>query len=139
MAEEWKSLKEIACGYKESYDLISSRIKELRKLEKESTDVVEREIIKRRILDLKPLRQECKELATMLDGYYERSRSFASKTGIRSPRSGGSSSISKGRPRGQRRMEAKASEELEACNQRRVDAPSEDDCYNVLFRKQKES
>ena len=64
-------LNELAATYKESERLISDRLKALRKEERETDDSIERERLKRRILDLKPILTEVRAVRLHIEHYYD--------------------------------------------------------------------
>lgn len=64
------TLNELAATYKESEQLAYARLKELRKLERETDDSIEKERLRRRILDLRPIVSEVREVRIHLENYY---------------------------------------------------------------------
>ena len=67
------TLSELSRGYETSADLIAARLHILRENYRQTTDEVEREHLHRRILDLSPLLQQCRELQRLTAHYYDRS------------------------------------------------------------------
>ena len=67
------TLYELSCEYERSADLIAGRLRVLRELYRRSTDDAERERLHRRILDLSPLLQQCRDLQRLTANYYDRS------------------------------------------------------------------
>ena len=67
------TLSELSQDYAHSADLIARRLQTLRETYRRSTDEAEREHLHRRILDLSPLLQQCRELQQLTAHYYDRS------------------------------------------------------------------
>ena len=67
------TLLELSGEYRASGDLIARRLQALRQQYRQSTDAAEQEQLKRRISDLRPLLQQCRELERLTLHYYDRS------------------------------------------------------------------
>ena len=67
------TLSELSREYEISADLIAGRLRTLRESYRQSTDETEREHLHRRILDLSPLLQQCRDLQRLTANYYDRS------------------------------------------------------------------
>ena len=67
------TLNELSPAYRESAELIGQRLAELRLARRETRDEKTRAALQRRILDLKPLYTQCRELAVLTAHYYDRS------------------------------------------------------------------
>ena len=67
------TLAQLSPYYQHSAALIGGRLKELRLLQREATNEEDRRRLERRILELKPLYTECRELARLTANYYDRS------------------------------------------------------------------
>lgn len=67
------TLSEISAEYDRSAQLIAQRLRDLRQAERECTEADRRDHLHRRILDLKPLLQQCRELQALTEHYYDRS------------------------------------------------------------------
>ena len=67
------TLLELSGEYKSSGDLIAQRLQALRRQYRQCTDADERERLKRRIADLRPLLQQCREIERLTRHYYDRS------------------------------------------------------------------
>ena len=66
------TLRELSYDYKEHGDAIALRIRELRAAAKETEDPERKNRLERRVAELKPLRQEARELAVLTRHYYDR-------------------------------------------------------------------
>lgn len=67
------TLAELSPSYEESAAAIGARLKQLRRARRESTDPEVQRRLRRRILELKPLYTQCRELAQLTAHYYDRS------------------------------------------------------------------
>ena len=67
------TLLELSQEYENSADLIAARLRTLRESYRGTTDEAERERLHRRILDLSPLLQQCRDLQRLTAHYYDRS------------------------------------------------------------------
>ena len=67
------TLSELSVEYGASADLIAARLQELRQQLRQCDDADEREHLRRRILDLRPLLQQCRDLQRLTAHYYDRS------------------------------------------------------------------
>lgn len=67
------TLSELSVEYGKSAELISRRLRVLREAERRCTDETRRQQLHRRILDLKPLQQQCRDLQKLTAHYYDRS------------------------------------------------------------------
>ena len=67
------TLSELSVEYGNSAELITQRLRLLREMERLCTDEVERQHLHRRILELRPLLQQCRELQRLTAHYYDRS------------------------------------------------------------------
>ena len=67
------TLLEMSVEYGKSADLIARRLRLLRELERRCTDETERTHLHRRILDLRPMQQQCRDLQKLTAHYYDRS------------------------------------------------------------------
>ena len=67
------TLSELSVEYGKSAELIAQRLRLLRELERRCTDEAERLRLHRRILDLRPLQQQCRDLQKLTAHYYDRS------------------------------------------------------------------
>ena len=67
------TLLELSGEYKASGDRIAQRLQDLRRQYRQSADADERERLKRRIADLRPLLQQCREIERLTQHYYDRS------------------------------------------------------------------
>ena len=67
------TLSELSIEYGKSAELIAQRLRLLRELERQCADEQERARLHRRILDLRPLQQQCRELQKLTAHYYDRS------------------------------------------------------------------
>lgn len=67
------TLKEMSVEYTESANLIRTRIRELRAEKKAANSPTASYKIDRRIKELTPMLQECRDLAELTARYYERS------------------------------------------------------------------
>jgi len=65
-------LKELSGGYRTGEALLAQRIRELRGTLRETDDPDSCAALRRRIRELQPLRQECRELAELTERYYEK-------------------------------------------------------------------
>ena len=66
------TLKELAPAYREAAELLARRIRELRLAVEETEDPVEQWNLRRRIIELKPLLTQMRELAELTEHYYDR-------------------------------------------------------------------
>lgn len=64
------TILEIAAEYRKSAEMIRGRLTELRKLERAETDDDIRCSLHRRILELRPLANDCAKIAKILEVYY---------------------------------------------------------------------
>ena len=67
------TLSELSLEYQASADLIAGRLRALREQHRQSQDEAERERLYRRILELRPLLQQCRDLQRLTANYYNRS------------------------------------------------------------------
>ena len=67
------TLAQLSPYYQESADLIGTRLKELRTERRQTEDEAYQKSLDRRILELKPIYTECRELARLTAHYYDRS------------------------------------------------------------------
>ncbi len=67
------TLSELSIEYGKSAELIAQRLRLLRELERQCADEQEQARLHRRILDLRPLQQQCRELQKLTAYYYDRS------------------------------------------------------------------
>ncbi|MBP3684447.1 MAG: hypothetical protein J6J12_05735 [Oscillospiraceae bacterium] len=66
------TLQELSPAYREAAQLLSCRIRELQLAEARSTDPEEIWHLHRRILELKPMLTQMRELAELTEHYYDR-------------------------------------------------------------------
>ena len=66
------TLQELSPQYRAAARAISERIAQLQRQRRESDDPEEAEHLKRRILDLRPLLHQTRQLAELTQRYYER-------------------------------------------------------------------
>ena len=66
-------LSELSAEYEKSAVLVEERLRQLREQLRQSGDETERERLRRRILELRPLLQQCRELHRLTAHYYDRS------------------------------------------------------------------
>ena len=66
------TLRELSPAYREAAELLARRIRELRLAVEETEDPVEKWNRRRRILELKPLLTQMRELAELTEHYYDR-------------------------------------------------------------------
>jgi hypothetical protein len=66
------TLRELSPAYREAAELLARRIRELRLAVEETEDPVEKWNLRRRILELKPLLTQMRELAELTEHYYDR-------------------------------------------------------------------
>lgn len=66
------TLRELSYEYKAHADTLSLRMKQLRLAARETEDPERRHRLERRILELRPLLQEARELAVLTRNYYDR-------------------------------------------------------------------
>ena len=67
------TLAQLSPAYEESAAALGARLKELRQARRESADPEVQRRLGRRILELKPLYTQCRELAQLTAHYYDRS------------------------------------------------------------------
>ena len=67
------TLAQLSPYYQESADLIGTRLKELRAARHQTENEAYQKSLDRRILELKPIYTECRELARLTAHYYDRS------------------------------------------------------------------
>ena len=67
------TLSELSVEYEKSAELITQRLRILRETERHCTDEAARQLLHRRILDLRPLQQQCRDLQKLTAHYYDRS------------------------------------------------------------------
>ena len=67
------TLSELSAEYEKSAELIAQRLRLLREMERHCSDEVQRQRLHRRILDLRPLQQQCRDLQKLTAHYYDRS------------------------------------------------------------------
>ena len=67
------TLSELSLEYQASADLIAGRLRVLREQHRQCRDETEREHLYRRILALRPLLQQCRDLQRVTAIYYNRS------------------------------------------------------------------
>jgi hypothetical protein len=65
-------LSELAPAYRAEAQILGDRIRRLEEELKATEDPEVRESLRRRILDLEPMRRQCRELAELTARYYER-------------------------------------------------------------------
>ena len=66
------TLRELSYEYNAHADTLSLRMKQLRLAARETEDPERRHRLERRILELRPLLQEARELAVLTRNYYDR-------------------------------------------------------------------
>ena len=66
------TLKELAPAYREAGELLARRIRELRLAVAETEDPVEKWNLRRRIIELKPMLAQVRELAELTEHYYDK-------------------------------------------------------------------
>ena len=66
------TITELSPGYQHSAALIGARMSELRRARAACHDAAARHALERRILELKPLYLQCRELAQLTAHYYDR-------------------------------------------------------------------
>ena len=66
------TLRELSYEYKAHADTLSLRMKQLRLAARETEDPERRHRLERRILELRPLLQDARELAVLTQNYYDR-------------------------------------------------------------------
>lgn len=66
------TLLELSQDYAYSAELISRRMAQLRRMEKETQDEAERFTLHRRLLDLQPMLRQCRQLHRLTAHYYDR-------------------------------------------------------------------
>ena len=66
------TLKELAPAYREAGELLTRRIRELRLAVAETEDPVEKWNLRRRIIELKPMLAQVRELAELTEHYYDK-------------------------------------------------------------------
>ena len=67
------TLSQLSPEYGKSAELIAQRLRVLRQAERQCTNEAQRQRLHRRILDLKPLQQQCRDLQKLTAHYYDRS------------------------------------------------------------------
>ena len=67
------TLFELSAEYGASADLIAGRLQQLRQQFRQSVDDAERERLRRRMIELRPLLQQCRDLQRLTAHYYDRS------------------------------------------------------------------
>ena len=66
------TLRELSPAYREAAELLARRIRELRLAAAETTDPEEKWRLRRRILELKPILTQMRELAELTEHYYDK-------------------------------------------------------------------
>ena len=66
------TLRELSPGYREAAALLELRIRQLRREAAQAEDPVEKWQLGRRILELKPILTQMRELAELTEHYYDR-------------------------------------------------------------------
>ena len=67
------TLWQLSQEYARSADLIAGRMARLRQEEAETGDEAQRLVLRRRIMELRPLLRQCRQLPRLTERYYDRS------------------------------------------------------------------
>ena len=67
------TLWQLSQEYARSADLIAGRVARLRQEEAETGDEAQRLVLRRRIMELRPLLRQCRQLQRLTERYYDRS------------------------------------------------------------------
>lgn len=67
------TLWQLSQEYARSADLIAGRVARLRQEEAETGDEAQRLVLRRRIMELRPLLRQCRQLQRLTEHYYDRS------------------------------------------------------------------